>query len=420
MPTPDIGVMAGTPNTALENANVFVRDVDPMLYFYKTDQNPIVSMILSDGMLLGKRKESVVPKLIGKPLKKRARSNFKIEHLEDQVDLAEYYKPTASVATGDTDITVSASDDDHFVAGDVLLLTNASGQSERTVIASVSTNTLAILNANGDTRTAGIVMTTGDKFYKMENVRAEDSTAPAIRTTKRANIYNYLEIVSETYGLTRTKQATSDYSGDPLMLEKRKAWSRFMKKLEFMFWFGERAVSGSTTNPVYHAGGWKYWLEAYSDVEIRDMAGYPLTRAELFSFLGSVGRGGSSHKVIVGGMRALTPIYNMGFEHVQVDSFKFKEFGTVIDRIRTINGVYDIVYEPLFDEIDIFSGTLAVLDMDYIQYNYLSGNGINFDIHDEAQLLADGSLSKKGQYVGQVGFTLETLKTMGWMKNIGA
>jgi len=419
MSTPDIGVISGTPNTGLENSSVFVRDVDPMLYFFQTDKHPIASMILTNGMNLNYRKDSQVPELTGKSLKKRARKNFKVEHLEDQVELADYYKPTAAVAASDTSLTVSSSDDDHFRAGDVLLLTNASGQTERTVIASVATNTLNIENTDGTTRTAGIVMTTADKFYKMENVRAEDSTAPSIRTTKRANIYNYLEIISEPYGLTKTRRATSDYNGDPFLLEKRKAMSRLMIQLEQMFWFGTRDVSASTTNPVYHSGGWKYWIEQYSNVEIRDMAGLPLTRAELISFLSAVGRGGSSNKVLVGGMKALTPIYNMGFDHVQVDTFKIGEFGVTIDKIRTVNGVFYLVYEPLFDTIDVMSGTLAVVDIDHVQFNYLSNNGVNLDLHEETQLLADGSLSDKGQYVGQVGFTFETLKTMGWMKNIG-
>ena len=420
MATPDIGVISGTPNTGLENSSVFIRDVDPMLYYFQTDKHPISSMLLTDGMNLGYREGSQVPMITGKPLKKRARKNFKVEHLEDQVNLADYYKPTAAVATGDTALTVSSTDDDHFRAGDVLLLTNAAGQTERVIIASVAANTLNITDTDGTTRTAGIVMTTGDKFFRMENARAEDSTAPAIRTTKRDEIYNYLEIISETYGLTKTKRATSDYSGDPFLLEKRKAFSRLMTQLEFMFWFGTRDGAATTSNPIYHNGGWKYWIEQYSDVEIRDMASFALTKAELLSFLGSVARGGSARKCLVGGLRGLTPIYNMGFEHVQVPSFKIGEFGVTIDRIRTVNGVYDLVYEPLFDEVDVMSGTLAVLDFDHIQYNYLSGNGVNLDIHDETQVLADGALSDKGQYVGQVGFTFETLKTMGWMKNIGA
>ena len=420
MAVPNIGVISGTPNTGLENANVFVRDVDPMLYFYQTDKHPIASMILTDGLSLAYRKDGMVPEVTGKPLKKKARKNFKVEHLEDQVNLADYYKGTAAVATGDTSVTVSATDDDHFRAGDALLLTNAAGQTERVLISSVSANTLNITNDDGTARTAGIVMTTADKFFRMENVRAEDSTAPAIRTTKRANLFNYLEIISETYGLTKTKRATSDYNGDPYLLEKRKAWSRMLDQLEKMFWFGTRAVSNSTTNPTYSNGGWKYWLESYTDVEIRDMAGFALTRAELISFLGAVGRGGSTRKCLVGGLKGLAPIYNMGFDHVEFPNFKIGEFGCTIDRIRTVNGVYDLVYEPLFDDIDVMSGSLCVLDFDHVQYNYLSGNGVNLDIHDEQQLLADGSLSEKGQYVGQVGFTFETLKTMGWMKNIGS
>lgn len=417
---PNIGVISGTPNTGLENANVFIRDVDPMLYFFETDKHPIASMILTDGMSLNYRDGAMVPQLTGKPLKKRARKNFKVEHLEDQVSLADYYKPTAALAASGTAITVSSTDDDHFRAGDVMLLTNAAGQTERVVIATVAANTLNITNVDGTTRTAGIAMTTSDKFYRMENVRAEDSTAPAIRTTKRDNIYNYLEIISETYGLTKTKRATSDYSGDPFMLEKRKAFSRLQTQLEFMFWFGTRDVSGASTNPIYHNGGWKYFLELYSDVEIRDMAGFSLTKAELLSFLASVGRGGATRKCLVGGLRALAPIYSMGFEHVQVPSFKIGEFGVTIDRIRTPNGVYDIVYEPLFDDVDVMSGSLCVVDFDHTQFNYLSGNGVNLDLHDETVVLADGSLSDKGQYVGQVGFTFETLKTMGWMKNIGS
>ena len=420
MPTPNIGVISGTPNTGLENSAVLIRDVDPMLYFFETDKHPIVSMILTDGMKLGFRDNAQIPSISGKSLKKRARKNFKVEHLEDQVSLADYYKPTASVAAADTSITVSSSDDDHFRANDVLLLTNQSGQTERVIIGSVAANTLNITNVDGTTRTAGIVMTTADKFYKMENARAEDSTAPAIRTTKRAEIYNYLEIISETYGLTKTRRATADYNGDPFLLEKRKAFSRLITQLEFMFWFGTRAVAASTTNPVYHSGGWKYWIEQYTDVEIRDMAGLPLTRAELLSFLGSVGRGGTARKTLVGGLRGLTPIYNMGFDHIQVDNFKLGEFGVVIDRIRTVNGLYDLVYEPLFDDVDVFSGSLCVIDFDHTQFNYLSNNGVNLDIHDENQLLADGALADKGQYVGQVGFTFETLKTMGWLKNIGA
>ena len=77
MHTPNIGVISGTPNTGLENSSVFIRDFDPMLYFFETDKHPIASMILTDGMKLGYRDGGMVPVLTGKPLKKRARKSLK-------------------------------------------------------------------------------------------------------------------------------------------------------------------------------------------------------------------------------------------------------------------------------------------------------------------------------------------------------
>lgn len=420
MSVPNIGIISGTPNTGLENADVFKREVDPLLYFYKTDEHPIASRILTAGMRLDQRENSVVPQITGKALKKQGTSNMKFEHFEDQVQLAEFYRPTAAVAAADTSITVSSSDDDHFRAGDVLFLTNAAGQTERTVIASVAANTLNLVNTDGTTRTAGIVLTTSDKFYKMENVRAEDSTAPSIRTTKRGSIYNYCEVISEPYGLTFVKKATADYNGDPLQREKMKAFSRLLVQLEMMFLFGTRDLSASTSNPIWHSGGLKYFLELYSDVEIRDAAGFALTRAELNAFLTSVGKGGSPNKVLLCDSRALSAINNMGFADVRQPSYQIQEIGMNVRKIFGPFGEYELVYEPLFDQLDIFNGSIMVLDMDHIKYRYLEGNGFSGDIKDYPQVLADGSISEKGQYVGFCGFQFSTLKTMGWMKNIGA
>lgn len=420
MPVPDIGVMSGTPNTGIENSSVFIREVDPMLYYYETDLHPIATRILTSGQKLGYRENSVLPQLTGKSLKKQGTSNMKFEHFEDQVQLAEFYRATAALTASATSLTVSSSDDDHFRAGDVLLLTNAQGQTERTVISSVAANTLNVQNPDGTTRTAGIAMTTGDKFYRMENVRAEDSLAPSIRTTKRGAMYNYCEILSETYGLTFVKKATADYNGDPLLREKRKAFSRLLVNLEMMFLFGTRDLSGSTSNPVWHSGGMKYFMELYSDVEIRDASNFSLTRAELTHFLSSVGKGGSPNKVLLCDSRALAAINNMGFSDVRTDSYRQNEFGMNVRKIFGPFGEYELVYEPLFDQIDIYNGSMMVLDMDHIKYRFLEGNGQSYDIKEYAQVLADGSISEKGQYLGMCGFQFSNMKTMGWMKNIGA
>lgn len=419
MPTPDIGVVSGTPNTGLENSSKLIRSVDPVLHFFQFDKHPLASMILTQGQKLMGRDNSNIPKIVGNALRKKAVTNMKVEWFEDSIYKLEY-SPTAAVTTSATSLTVSSSDDDYFRAGDVLLLTNAAGQTERVKISTVAANTLNVVNVDGTARSAGIVMTTGDKFYLAENVRQEDSSAPAIRTTKSANLYNYLEIISEPYGLTRVKKATAHYTGDPMLEEKMKAYSRLLERLEFIFLFGTRALATSTTNPEYHCGGLKYWMEAFTDCEIRDMAGRALTKAECDAFLTSVLRSGSTEKVVLCDSRFLNAINGFGYESVGSRDFRIAEIGMNVKRIFGPMGEVTLAYEPLFDRVAPFRGSAMVVDMADVEYNYLSGNGENMDIADEAIILADGSLSEKRQLVGAVGIKFNTLQHFGWLKNIGA
>ena len=419
MSTPDIGVIAGTSNTGLENANKMVRAVDPVMHYFQFDKHPLVSLLLTYGTSLVNRENSNLPIITGKSLKKKGYSNMKVEWFEDAA-LKRDFNPTASVAASDTSITVSTSDDDYFKTGDALLLTNTAGQTERVRISSVTAGTLNIVNDDGTTRTAGIVMTTADHFYLMENPRAEDSTANAIRTTKAANMYNYMEFISETYGLTEIKQATAHYTGDPMMEEKRKAYSRLLERLEMMFLFGTRAISGSTTNPVYQTGGLKYWLEAYSDVEIRNFSELSATKAELDSFLTAVGKGGSPDKVALVDSRWLAAINSMGYEAVQTNDYRVGEIGMNVKKIFGPMGTITLAYEPLFDQIATFNGSMMVVDLNDSEYTYLEGNGKNLDIKDHEIILADGSSANKGEYRGVCGIKFNTLKHFGWAKNLGA
>jgi len=419
MAVPDIGVISGTPNTGLENSSVLRRDVDPVLHFYQFDKHPLVSLLLTGGTSLVARKGSPVPTVTGKSLRKKEATDPKIEWFEDAAYKREY-SPTAAVTTSATSITVSSADDDYFRAGDALFLSNAAGQTERVLIASVAANTLNITNDDATTRTAGIAMTTSDTFYLMENVRAEDSTAPAIRSTKSANMYNYLELLSETYGLTLVKQATGHYTGNQWELEKMKAYSRLLERVEAMMLFGTRAIANSSTNPTRSAGGLKYFMELYSDVEIRDMSGQVLTKAEFDNFVSAVSRSGSAEKVVLADSRFLEAVNSFGYETVRTDNFRFGEIGMNLKKVFGPFGELTFAYEPLFDQYAPFRGSAMVVDMANMDFRYLKGNGVNLDLHSEDQVLADGSLSKKGQWVGMVGPQFSTLKHFGWMKNIGA
>lgn len=430
MSTPDIQVLGGTPNVGTVNSSLLVRDVDPRLNFYKFNDHPLASLILSMGTSLHKREKGDVPSISGKSIRKKGYGNMKVEYFEDDVFAKRSFTPTVAVATDATSITVSSTDDDHFKANDVLLLTNASGQTERTKISSVAANTLNIVNPDGTARTAGIVMTTSDEFYLGENVRQDDSDAPAIRTTTGANMYNYMEFISEAYGTSIINQLTKHYdTKDPMSLEKAKAYSRLLEKLEFMALLGTRAVATSSTNPEYHAGGLKYFMELYSDVEIRNMTGKSLTKAEFDSFLTSVTKAGSPSKVALCDSRTLEAINGFGYENVQTPSYRVGEIGMNVKKVFGPHGEITLVHEPLFDTHRWLNGSIMVLDMNDIEFAYLQGGvsievpGVgtvsNGDIKDYPILQANGTFSSKRQLAGLCGFKFNTLKHFGWMKGVG-
>lgn len=417
MSTPNIGVQSGTPNTGTENSSLFTRDVDPRLYFFKTPQHPFASLLMSKGMNLVYRDNAPTPTITGKP-KSRSARDMKVEWFEDAQYQLEY-NPTVEVAASDTSVTVGTTYDDYFRAGDVVMLTNAAGQREEVRVASVGSGVLNVTNIDGTTRTAGITMTTSDEFYLFQNSRAEDSTAPAIRTTKSAEMYNYLEVISEPYGLTKIKQATSHYTGDQMQLEKRKAFTRLMERYEAALLFGTRAIQNASTNPIRQTGGLFYFMELYSDVEIRDLAGITLTQAELNAFLTVALRNGSSEKVLLCDSIILSAINSFGYEYVQTPNFRVPELGMNVMEIFGPFGKIKVAHEPLFDSVRSFNGTAVVIDMDNVTHRFLSGNGVNMDFHDEAIILADGSISQKGQYIGAVGPEYTTLKHFAWLKNVG-
>lgn len=413
MPTPDIGVIAGSSNTGLRNSDTLIRAVDPVMHYYRFNEHPLISKILTMGTNLAKRENSPAPMLTGKQIKKKVYGNPKVEWLEDDL-LQMEFSPTAAVATSATSITVSAADDDHFVAGDVLVLVNAAGQTENVIVASVATNTLNITNVDGTTRTAGIALTTGDTFYRIANARAESSTAPGIRSTNPASLYNFMQYFSRAYGMSLIQKNTAHYGvADPLAEERRKAYSNLLRDVEAAILFGTRAISGETTNPVRHMGGLRYFMELYSDVTIRDLSGFPVTRAEIDSFISEVCKAGTPEKIALVDNRMLNAISSMGYENVQVSNYRVNEFGQRIKKIFGPQGEIELVHEPLFDTVAAYRGSMMVLDMNDMEWAHLK----NLDFYDKPQILSDGSSDEKGTYEAVGCLKITTLKHSGWLKN---
>lgn len=415
MPVPNITVLGGNVNSAIENPLVHVRDVSPKLFYLEAQKYPLCAQLFTMGTELDKKDNGQYVLKGSNSVKRMKTGNPKFEHTESE-RLKFAFNPTAAVAAVDTSITISASDDDYFVAGMELLLTNAAGQREIVRITSVGSGSLNVTRNIGST--GAIALATSDFFYNMGVVRAEDSTSTDARQAKSETLYNYVEFISEPYGATLIEQATVNYHGDPYKRKKMEALDRFKQKLELMMWFGVRDVTSSTTNPVYHNGGILYWLQQqFTDVVSYDVGGV-LTKQTWESWLADVLKNGNRNKVVFASSPVLTAVNGFAGNQLRPADVNLKTFGTAILEYQCPFGKVMLVHEPMFDEVQPMNGGAVCLDMANIMWRYLEGNGLNLDMKSYEKRQENDRSAEKGEWMCVGGVDVAVGKSHGILLNV--
>lgn len=415
MPTPNITVIGGNANGGTENASIHVRDVDPKLFYLDVQKYPLVSSLFTSGTDLERKDNGEYILKGSNAMKKMKTDSEKFEHTESE-RLKFAFNPTAAIAAGDSSITISTSDDDYFVAGMEILLVNANGEREVARVTAVGSGSLTVTRNIGST--GAIALTTADFFYVMGVVRAEDSTSTDSRQAKSETLYNYVEFLSEPYGVTKMEQARKNYHGNPFETKKMEAWDRMRQKLELMFWFGVRDVTASTTNPVYHNGGILYWLESqFTDVTVYDVGGV-LTKQVWDQFLADVLKYGNRDKVAFCSSIVLTAVNGFAMNQLRPADVNLKKFGMAILEYQSPFGTVKLVHEPLFDEVTSMNGGAVVVDMSRIRWRYMDGNGVNLDLKSYDEIQENDRSAKKGEWMGVGGIDVMNGKAHGIMKNV--
>lgn len=416
MPTPSVTAISGQSNTGITNTSQLVRDVDPKVFYLQAFQYPLASLLMTMGTRLEKDQASDKMQLKGSQIKKKKTVNPKFEHTENEM-LKSAFNPTASVAAVDATITISTSDDDYFVAGMDILLVNAAGSREIARVTSVGSGSLTVTRNVGST--GAIALTTGDFFYNMGVVRAEDSVSTTSIQAKGETLYNYVEFLSEPFGLSEIEQATQHYDlDDPYESLAMQALARMKQKLEFMFWFGHRDILNSGTNPVYHNGGILYWLESqFTDVNILDVGGI-LTKQAWEAWLADGLRYNSMNKFVFCSQAVMTAVAGFASNSLALADINISVYGTVIQKYMSPNGVVYLVREPLFDEVSSMNGAAVMLDMANVSLRYLDGNGKNLDLKRYDEIQENDRAGKKGEWKGVVGIDVWGGKTHSILKNV--
>jgi hypothetical protein len=416
MSTPNVLPYSGNANTGLDNSSQFIRDVDPRLFYLEAYKYPLVSILFTMGTDMEKKDDGKFA-LKGSQIKKQKTVNPKFEHTESEM-LKFAFNPTAAVATGDTTISVSTSDDDYFVAGMEVLLTNAAGSREVVRVNSVGTGSLTVTRNIGST--GAISMTTADNMYIMGVVRAEDSLSTTAVQAKSETLYNYVEFLSEPYGVSKIEQATANYHGDPYARKKMEALARMKQKLEIMAWFGVRSMDASTTNPIYHNGGVMYWLQnQFTDVPSLDVGGL-LTKQAWDAWLQDALKYNNQQKFVFASSPVLTAVNGFASNQLRPSDVNLSKFGVSITQYQSPFGTVNLIREPLFDEVASMNGSAVCLDLNNISWRYLESNGVNLDLKSYDDIQENDRSARKGEWMVVGGFDIAVGKSHAILSNVQA
>lgn len=416
MPTPSITPFQGNANTALDNTSQFIRDVDPRLFYLESFKYPLVSLLLSMGTDMEKKDDGKFA-LKGSQIKKQKTVNPKFEHTESEM-LKFAFNLTAALtaSAADVHLYVTASDDDYFVAGMEVLLTNAAGDREVCRVTVVSATDLTVTRNIGSTGV--IAMTTADQFYIMGVVRAEDSQSTTAVQAKSETLYNYVEFISEPYGVSKIEQATANYHGDPLARKKMEALARMKQKLEMMMWFGVRSMDASTTNPIYHNGGIMYWLQKqFTDVPSLDVGG-TLTKQAWDAWLQDALKHNNQQKFVFCSSPIMTAVSGFASNQLRPSDVNLSKFGMAITQYQSPFGTVNLIREPLFDEVASMNGAAVCLDLNNVMWRFLEANDVNLDLKSYDDIQENDRSAKKGEWLAVVGVDIAVGKSHAIMTNV--
>ena len=137
----------------------------------------------------------------------RVAYNPKFEWLED--DLLTNYSNVATAISSAATTTLVVDDGGLFKAGDVLSIPSVS---ENMLVTAVSENNLTVIRGYGTTSAAASIAVDA-LVLKIGSSMMENSSAPAVITTKETNKYNYTQIFQDAGGPIRNRNRKQTIRG---------------------------------------------------------------------------------------------------------------------------------------------------------------------------------------------------------------
>lgn len=392
-------------DTFAVDADEIIREVGK-LYIAKPNKYALISTIMSRGMDYEKTPDGV--NVTGKPLGVKIVNNPKFEQHVHEIESDETTVTTDAISSAVSIVVANGA----LVPKFAMIYVPRTGEIFR--VSSVSTNTLTVTRGESGTTAAALV--NGDTLILQGTAYAEFSRSGDARFKQTAFTYNYTQIDRQKYGESRTSAGTryynnaQSYEGD-----KKQGLISMLRRFNGTLWLGGRSID--TTNKFRTMGGILEFIDSGNVMDVNQN----LTRADFDYFLSNMGFAyNSNRKTLFCGKRLLNKIDGWyGEKRIETPTKgKMVDYGFAVKTFKSRWGDLDLVWEPYFDKfkqgVNPLNGYGVVLDMELINFNYLS-NGILKAKDDINYNDLDG---REGEWILEGGIEVNVAKAHAILRNV--
>lgn len=335
----------------------------------------------------------------------------------------------ASLTTTNTTLTLTVADNEQgakqFTAGN-LLYVEQTGEVLRVAQDPTSHTALVVERGQAGTTAAAVTYNgagVNPNLVGIGSAFEEGSLAPSGVARDMTQVYNYTQIMRQTYEATRTAQKTRVRTKETLAQAKFEAMELLSTDLERAFFLGKRSLTYIDGKPIRTMNGFESYVSS-DNVFTADASGGTSMEA-LEEYCYKLFKYGSNEKLWWVGNRALLTIQQIIRKNSSFNiQSGLKEYGMNVSRLVTPFGEIVLKNHPLFNIMP--GGTtggsayygrdswVMSMDMANLQYVYLKDS----DIKPDADLTPKGMDGAKGGYIGEVSLEVHHPLTHGIIKNL--
>lgn len=204
------------------------------------------------------------------------------------------------------------------------------------------------------------------------------------------------EIISYPVRMTDTERAERHRGGDPFLRALNKSWKQSKDQMEAALIFGAKVTDNTGSTPLHTSEG----LINYISTNVYTVPGQ-MNRSDLWSLLAEWTMLNKAGGAMICAKPFIHMVTNWAMDRVYYDQ-NTETDGMAIRKIKTPDGVFDMIECDLFNQHPELAGTVLFLPYGKIEYRPLIGN-LDLDVHYRP-INRDEKHVQEGEIYGEYGW----------------